>query len=69
MTLIGHRCKYRNIFSRVILITRRLNKQEIIIIFITLICHNKTYGDYCAGDHLFPSRTEKLSPVALMVLE
>ena len=50
-----------------ILITRRLNKQEIIIIFITLICHNKTYGDYCAGDHLFPSRTEKLSPVALMV--
>nr|AOE07614.1 hypothetical protein [uncultured bacterium] len=52
-----------------ILITRRLNKQETIIIFITLICHNKTYGDYCAGDHLFPSRTEKLSPVALMVLE
>ena len=26
------------------------------------------YGDYCIGVHLFPFRTEKLSPIALMVL-
>ena len=26
------------------------------------------YGDYCGGDHLFPFRTEKLSPLAQMVL-
>ena len=26
------------------------------------------YGVYCGGDHLFPFRTEKLSPPAQMVL-
>ena len=26
------------------------------------------YGDYSGGDHLFPFRTEKLSPPAQMVL-
>ena len=26
------------------------------------------YGDYCSGDHLLPFRTEKLSPLAQMVL-
>ncbi len=29
----------------------------------------KILGSYCSGDHLFPSRTEKLSPLAQMVLE
>ena len=28
----------------------------------------RSYGDYCDGVHLFPFRTEKLSPSALMVL-
>ncbi len=28
----------------------------------------KTHGGYCIGDHLFPYRTEKLSPIAQMVL-
>ena len=28
----------------------------------------KTNGGYCVGVHLFPFRTEKLSPTALMVL-
>ena len=27
-----------------------------------------SYGDYSGGDHLFPFRTEKLSPPAQMVL-
>jgi hypothetical protein len=26
------------------------------------------YGDYSGGDHLFPFRTEQLSPLAQMVL-
>ena len=28
----------------------------------------RIYGDYSGGVHLFPFRTEKLSPPALMVL-
>ncbi len=28
----------------------------------------RSYGDYSSGDHLFPFRTEKLSPLAQMVL-
>ena len=28
----------------------------------------RSYGDYSGGDHLFPFRTEKLSPPAQMVL-
>jgi hypothetical protein len=28
----------------------------------------KDNGDYSSGDHLFPFRTEKLSPLAPMVL-
>ncbi len=28
----------------------------------------RLYGDYGAGVHLFPFRTEQLSPAALMVL-
>ena len=28
----------------------------------------KSYGDYSSGDHLFPFRTESLSPLAQMVL-
>ena len=30
---------------------------------------NKLKGDYSEGDHLFPFRTEKLSPSTLMVLD
>lgn len=29
----------------------------------------RPYGDFCEGVHLFPSRTEQLSPSAQMVLE
>ena len=29
----------------------------------------RSYGDYSGGDHLFPFRTEKLSPPAQMVLQ
>ena len=31
-------------------------------------CKTKSNGGYSAGVHLFPFRTEKLSPVAPMVL-
>ena len=37
------------------------------IIVIQKSC-SRLYGDYCDGVHLFPFRTEKLSPSAPMVL-
>ena len=33
-----------------------------------IINDQKSYGDYSSGVHLFPFRTEKLSPLAQMVL-
>jgi hypothetical protein len=38
---------------------------QMVIIIITLTSN----GGYGTGDHLFPFRTEKLSPVAPMVLD
>ena len=38
-------------------------------VFSFKICHYDFYGDFSKGVHLFPFRTEKLSPLAQMVLE
>jgi hypothetical protein len=37
-------------------------------VFSSKICYYDNYGDFSNGVHLFPFRTEKLSPLAQMVL-
>jgi hypothetical protein len=71
MTLIGYRWKGRNVFSQVVLITRKLAKT------FKIVQDGKNTAKYSGqgfmvvmamGLHLFPFRTEKLSPSAQMVL-
>ncbi len=45
-----------------------LNREAVGVIRKGKLNHSRLYGDYCGGVHLFPFRTEKLSPPALMVL-
>jgi hypothetical protein len=57
--------KCRTMISMIKMISRIHSK-----IILNLINHIKDiYGDYSGGVHLFPSRTEKLSPSAQMVLQ
>ena len=44
------------------------NSDVIILVHFLYYGMNPIYGDYSGGDHLFPFRTEKLSPPAQMVL-
>ena len=81
--MIGCRCKHSDVFSRAVLIARKLyvnqkgyiedNTSELSsVASVFLPDHVKTYkgthGDYSAEVHLFPFRTEKLSPAAPMIL-
>ena len=73
--MIGHRCKRGNAFSRVILITRLAFTLYFCVLYT--LSNRGTHSDVfqasamvaiAAGPHLFPSRTQQLSPLAPMVL-
>ena len=82
--MIGCRCKRSDVFSRAVLIARELyvnrsgyirddtERARALLQSVLLPDHVKTYeethGDYSAEVHLFPFRTEKLSPAAPMIL-
>ena len=81
--MIGCRCKRSDVFSRAVLIARELyvnlrgyirddTSSQSSVASVLLPDHVKTYrethGDYSAEVHLFPFRTEKLSPAAPMIL-
>jgi hypothetical protein len=82
MTSIGRRCTRREALSRAVLIARGLaahSRTQLIFFscFHMLIdrssstqstSHKSLAGGYGAGGHLFPSRTEKLSPAPPMIL-
>ena len=82
--MIGRRCKRCETFSRAVLIARELyvtvryvegstgaSVRETVA-SVLLLDHvediKDTHGDYSAEVHLFPFRTEKLSPAAPMIL-
>ena len=72
--LIGCRCNDGNVFSRAVLITRKLSLQSKLL--VTVLKDSVVSRFFfkifkvviAAGIHLFPYRTEKLSPFAPMVL-
>ena len=67
--LIGCRCNDGNVFSRAVLITRTLSIDDIVLKSIVSKIFFKIFkAVIAAGFHLFPFRTEKLSPFAPMVL-
>jgi hypothetical protein len=78
--LIGHRCKCSDVCSRVVLISRGLDgflrfalcgfqrSDTFPLAIQPNTCRFFERVTMAAGIHLFPFRTEKLSPPALMVL-
>lgn len=38
-------------------------------IYVVYLKYLKSFGDFSSGVHLFPFRTEKLSPLAPMILQ
>ena len=82
--MIGCRCKRSDVFSRAVLIARKLYvnlrgyirddtkraRAPLRVSFFRTMSktYKETHGDYSAEVHLFPFRTEKLSPAAPMIL-
>ena len=71
-TLIGFRCKRGNTFSREVLIARvrnHLSGEAFLILVSKIVTKDSIVLVVCAaGGHLFPFRTQQLSPPAPMVL-
>ena len=83
MTLIGGRCKVSDGLSRAVLIARELLSRGdscvagrmsgitwgvVPVSFLVSLVNNEYQVVTAVGLHLFPFRTEKLSPLAPMVL-
>ena len=83
MTLIGGRCKVSDGLSRAVLIARQLLSRGdscvagrmsgitwgvVPVSFLVSLVNNEYQVVTAVGLHLFPFRTEKLSPLAPMVL-